>query len=77
MYKYWYIREINSNWSIAVSSDIAYGYGVFFFQSVTIQEIHTNKYKNIFPSTQIDQYINFSQNFCKKKKNSYEFKTTN
>ena len=30
---------------------------VFFFQSVTIQEIHANKCKNTFHKQQIDQYI--------------------
>ena len=30
---------------------------VQFLQSVTIQEIHTNKYKNTFHSQQIDQYM--------------------
>ena len=44
---------------------------VGFFQSVKIQEIHANKYKNTFHEQQIDQYIH-SHDIFTKKIGSYE-----
>ena len=36
-----------------------------FFQSVTIQEIYQNKYKNTFHKQHIDQYIHFGDTLTK------------
>ena len=41
------LREDNSSFKKYPESNSAYGRGVFFFQSVRIQEINANKYKNI------------------------------